>query len=156
MLHRLSWPNRLVGLCDLFGRSRSWLSTVFYDVVHHLVLLFRGMVEWNARRLTMARLQTFSRAILAAGGGDCYWGYIDGTLRKVCRPGQEQQVYYSGYKKCHCFKYQSIVTSDGLISSLIGPFEGPKGDWPVFIESGLEEKLRTVSFFLFQCLLLTT
>ena len=34
------------------------------------------------------------------------------------------------------------MTPDGLISHLGGPFEGPMGDWAVWCETGLENRLR--------------
>jgi hypothetical protein len=37
---RLSFPNRWEHLVDLFGRSKSWLSTVFNDVILFLVACF--------------------------------------------------------------------------------------------------------------------
>ena len=63
-------------------------------------------------------------------------------MRAFCRPGQEQRAFYSGYKKSHGYKFQSIVTPDGLLSSLVGPFPGPVGDWIIWRSSGISEILR--------------
>ncbi|XP_070392999.1 uncharacterized protein [Dermacentor albipictus] len=43
------------------------------------------------------------------------WAFIDGTARAICRPRQKQQqeAYYSGYKSCHCVKYQSAMALHG-------------------------------------------
>lgn len=56
-----------------------------------------------------------------------------------------QQEFYSGHKRKHGYKYQSIVTPDGLVSSLMGPFIGRCGDWKMVELSGLESKLREVN-----------
>ncbi|RPB02064.1 hypothetical protein L873DRAFT_1880710 [Choiromyces venosus 120613-1] len=42
-------------------------------------------------------------------------------MRPFCCPGEDQKSFYSGYKKMHTFKFQSIITPDGLLSSLVGP-----------------------------------
>lgn len=121
------------------------VCSIFYDVVKHLRLRYTDTLNWDPQRLTLDRLREYSRAVKAADGGDRVWGYIDGTLRKVCRPGEDQQVYYTGYKKHWAFKFQSIVTPDGMISSLNGPYAGPKADWTIWHESNLEARLREVS-----------
>ena len=38
--------------------------------------------------------------------------------------------------------WQAIVTPNGLISSLIGPFAGLVNDWAIWRRSGCEEVLR--------------
>ena len=45
----------------------------------------------------------------------------------------------------HGYKFQSVVTPDDLVSSLIGPFMGRRGDWNMLELSGSIEKLRTVN-----------
>ena len=84
----------------------------------------------------------YNAAIEETGGVKGVWGFIDGTLRPVCRPTEDQRTWYSGYKKKHAFKYQGIMTPDGLISHLGGPFEGKMGDWAAWHLSEIEEKLR--------------
>ncbi|RPA94536.1 hypothetical protein L873DRAFT_1936944 [Choiromyces venosus 120613-1] len=48
-----------------------------------------------------------------------------------CRLGENQSVYYSGYKKAHGFQFQSIMTPDGIMSSLHGPYTRPSSDWMI-------------------------
>ncbi|OAD73952.1 hypothetical protein PHYBLDRAFT_158836, partial [Phycomyces blakesleeanus NRRL 1555(-)] len=52
-------------------------------------------------------------------------GFIDGTMQAISRPSQGNEVqkaFYNGWKHMHALKYQSIVTSDGITSSLLGPY----------------------------------
>lgn len=58
----------------------------------------------------------------------------------------DQQKFYSRHKRKHGYKYQSIVTPDGLVSSLIIPFIGRYGDGKMIELSGLEERLRKMNF----------
>lgn len=145
VLCRLSYPTRYKQLCNQFGHSRSWLSVVFTDVVLHLARRYKEMLAWDRRRLNYYQLRRYSWAIHRAGGGDCIWGFIDGTLNATCRPTRDQVEFYSGHKRNHGYKFQSIVTPDGLVSSLMGPFIGRRGDWGMVQESGLADKLRAVS-----------
>src|SRR5450432_3326106 len=45
-LAQLSFPGRWCLLSDVFGRSESWLSTVFNDVVVFLARRFGGLLRW--------------------------------------------------------------------------------------------------------------
>ena len=42
------------------------------------------------------------------------WGFIDGTLCTTCWPSLFQKLMYSGHKRCHGIKIQSVVALDGL------------------------------------------
>ena len=35
--------------------------------------------------------------------------FVDGTLRRVCRPKEYQESIYSGHKKHHGLKYQGAI-----------------------------------------------
>lgn len=77
--------------------------------------------------------------------GSCFWDFIDETLNTTCCPILDQEKFYSGYKKKHGYKYQAIVTPDELVSSLMRPFIGRRGDKKMVEYSGLADKLRTVN-----------
>jgi hypothetical protein len=70
------------------------------------------------------------------------WGFIDGTLRKICRPMYNQRVAYSGHKRCHGVKFQSVVTPDGYIALMYGPIEGSRHDSTMLAESQLLNTLQ--------------
>jgi AraC-like DNA-binding protein len=143
-LARLSWPLRLHDMVDWFGCSRSQLSTIFNDVAIFLFQRFRNKLFFDRRRLTQRRMEWFSRAIERQGGGDRVWGWIDGTINRICRPTDDQREYYSGYKKAHGYKYQAVMTPDGIMSSLAGPTVASHGDWYVFVESGFEAEIVAI------------
>lgn len=151
VLIRLSYPTRYWSMMDRFGHSRTWLSVVFNDTIIHLYRRFRKMLEWDDKRLTFEKLSEYALAIHNFGGGHSFWGFIDGTLNATCRPIIDQQEFYSGHKRKHGYKYQSVVSPDGLVSSLMGPFIGRRGDWkmvalsawkPNFAESTKEDDLQ--------------
>jgi DDE superfamily endonuclease len=71
---------------------------------------------------------------------------VDGTFRGHRRPKDynSQRTVYSGHKRAHGMNYQAIVTPDGLVSSIIGPFAGANNDWAMWKRSGCEEEIRQV------------
>ncbi len=84
-------------------------------------------------------------AIHNMGGGSIFWGFIDGTLNATCPPLIDQKQFYSDHKQKYGYKFQLIVTPDGLVSSPMGLFIGWRGDWKMIELSGLHEKLRAIN-----------
>ena len=143
LLRRLSVPDRWSDLESMFSRSRSGLSNIFLFMVDHLVLSFGDLLYMDRNRLADS-LDRFCNAVKAQGGEvDNVWGFIDGTRRKVCRPksGAAQRSVYSGHKRYHGSKYQTISTPDGMIAHLHGPIEGRLHDHTLLKHSKVEEVL---------------
>lgn len=104
----------------------AYLSTVYTDAVEHLCRRYSKMLRWHPT-LQYRRLRQYTRAIRRAGGWGgkaVIWGFVNETFRGTCRPKDEQQVLYLGYKRHHGFKYQAVVCPDGLIGSIADPYEG--------------------------------
>lgn len=70
------------------------------------------------------------------------WRFINWTLRAICIPDKHQELYYSGYKQCHGVKYKAVLTPDGLVSHLTGPYTGKESDWIAYKNSGIVTWLR--------------
>ena len=103
----------------VFGRSVSWIETVFNGTLTYIYEQRRDFLYWDAQRLTAEQLQIYCDAIDAPGNR--IYGFIDGTHRAICRPStMDQKFFYSGYKKVHSVKFQAIMTPDGLIIHLAG------------------------------------
>jgi hypothetical protein len=51
--------------------------------------------------------------------------------------GLAQQSVYSGHKKCHGHNNQGIITPDGIIVEMYGPFQGRTNDMRMLFSSGL-------------------
>jgi hypothetical protein len=91
------------------------------------------------------RFPLYSKLIFdKCNAANSMWGFIDGTLRKICRPVRFQKAAYSGHKHTHGIKFQSIVTPDGLIASLFGPIPGARHDSYMLAESGLLQQLSVM------------
>ena len=76
-----------------------------YDRWGHLVKTM------NQQWLAPVNLQLFADAIHASGSplGNCC-GFIDGTVRPICRPRKDQHILYNGHKK-----YTQLSSSQSLL-----------------------------------------
>ena len=52
---------------------------------------------------------------------DNCFGFIDGTVRPISKPGQNQRVVYNGRKRVHGVKFQSVALPNGIIGNMYGP-----------------------------------
>ena len=87
-----------------------------YDNHCHLV------TEWNRDVLSSVALQQYAETISRKGSplNNCF-GFIDGTVRPISRPGNGQRIVYNGHKRVHGLKFQSIALPNGLIGNIFGP-----------------------------------
>ena len=53
-------------------------------------------------------------------------GFVDGTVRPVCRPTNNQRALFNGRKRIHTIKFQSVVAANGFIANLYDPVKGKK------------------------------
>lgn len=83
---RLAYPGRWHHLCDVFGRSEAWLSTVFNDVCTFLAATFGPLLWWHPQLTEYRRLEEFSEGVERVVGVRGLWGFVDGTFRGHCRP----------------------------------------------------------------------
>ena len=107
----------------------------------------RLLTDFNQDWLSRNNLENFAACIHRKGAPlDNCWGFIDGTVRPVSRPGEYQRILYNGHKKIHAIKYQSVVAPKGLIANLYGPTEGRRHDSGILADSGLLNMLSQHSF----------
>ena len=79
--------------------------------------LLRDMNE--ATWISADRLQSFSQATVNRGAPYAnIFGFVDGTIRPICRSSNDQREFYSGQKRLHGLKFQSVETSRGIIAHL--------------------------------------
>ena len=77
--------------------------------------------EWNDDILNPQLLQEYADVIHAKGAPleNCF-GFIDGTVRPIARPDQQQRIVYNGHKRVHSLKFQSVALPNGLIGNMYG------------------------------------
>ena len=92
-------------------------------------------------------LQLYANAIHNKGAAlDNCWGFVDGTVRPICRPKRNQRDVFNGHKRVRALKYQSVVAPNGLIANLFGPVEGKRYESRMLTMCGLLEKLQEHSY----------
>ncbi|PWW76568.1 hypothetical protein C7212DRAFT_192276 [Tuber magnatum] len=70
------------------------------------------------------------------------WGFIDSTMKAICHPDENQEIYYSGCKKCHVVKYQALSIPNSLIAPLSELYTSRESDWTAYQSSGPVAKLQ--------------
>jgi len=147
VLWRLSWPSRWGSACELFHHEVGWLSAIWIRVIKYLTGRYRSKLAWD-ERLTVTQIQVFVSLLEDRGCAPGIWGFIDGTFIETARPGDgqvhDQQELYNGHHHAHGVVFQGVVTPDGLISSLAGPYEGRANDMQILLESGLPDRLENL------------
>ena len=147
-LKRYPYPCRYLDMIPRFGRPVPELCIINNHVLNFVYdrwsFLLRDM---NQPWLSQQNLQIFYDTMhdYDAPLDNC-WGFIDGTVRPICRPGENQPIVYNGHKRVHSIKFQSVVAPNGLIANLYGPVEGRRHDSGMLGDSGLLGKLQQHSF----------
>jgi hypothetical protein len=90
-------------------------------------------------------------------GGFCVFGFIDNTMFAFCRPGGGpirdgeqsprvpkivQQAWYTGWKKLHGMKWQTVILANGMDFEVWGPASVRHPDAYTLNHSNIEEKLE--------------
>ena len=147
LLRRYAYPCRLSDLIPMFGRSVPELSEIVSEVSGHIFNTHGYLLRTlNQPWLQPDQLQRFADAVYSKGAAlkNC-WGFIDGTVRPISRPGEHQRVMYNGHKRVHAIKFQSVVAPNGLIANLYGPV-GKTILIHCPISVGSENKVRAVVY----------
>jgi len=146
-LKRLAYPCRYTDMVHRFGRNPSELCLIFNEV---LDMVYSNHVhrlgDWDRNPfLQPHELHRYAEVIHDRGAPlqNCF-GFIDGTIRPIARPKIHQRLMYNGHKRVHCIKFQSVVTPNGLIANLSGPYEGKRHDSTMLQQSGLLNDLKRV------------
>ena len=123
LLRRTAYPCRYSDLIPRFGRPVPELSMITNCVVDYLYDNHgHRLTQWNHQIMSLALLQTYADSVSAQGAplNNCF-GFIDGTVRPICRPAELQEVVYNGHKRVHALKFYSLTVPSGLIANLFGP-----------------------------------
>ena len=147
-LKRFTYPCRYADLVPRFGRPVPQLCMIINRVVDYLFDRYSYLLHnLNQAWLSSQNLQMYADALHNKGAAlDNCWGFIDGTVRPICRPKENQRMVYNGHKRVHALKFQSIVTPNGLSANLFGPVEGRRHDSGMLAMSGLLPQLQHMSF----------
>ncbi len=147
-LYRLGSHSTFAKDVQAFGRSETWLCTIFNGILLTLHHKYQEKLLFDPLFLTRERLWKYAADLARNGCPMTYvFGFVDGTMRRVCRPVNDimQSALYSGYKFGHYIKYQAVVAPDGLVISLEKASFGSAHDSTMWSNSAYVNGLSIVS-----------
>ena len=123
LLKRYSFPCRYSDMIPIFGRPVPELCMIC-NTVTDWIYAHRShrITQWNRTILNPLELEKYAEAVFNQGAplSNCF-GFVDGTVRPITQPGENQRLLYNGHKRVHGLKFQSVVLPNGLIAHLYGP-----------------------------------
>ena len=145
LLKRLAFPCRYTDMVPAFGRNETGLCLIYNHMLDYIYTQHHHRLQsWNQHCLQPAILQEYANVIHEKGASleNCF-GFIDSTVVEICRPKPiYQRIVYSGHKRVHSMKFQSLALPNGLIGNLSEPYEGRRHDSTMLHESSLLNDLR--------------
>ena len=121
----------------------SALSEVFWETIEILHEKRSALLLEFRYDIMEQRREEYARALDGLPSSDVVV-FIDCTKIQIARPSGSaaQRSFYSGYKRFHCFSYQTISTPDGLIFHLYGPEEGGRHDSTLYRKNNMNQYLE--------------
>ena len=98
-------PCRFRDLIHIFGRPVPELCLIANQVTDHIFnLLGHRISQWDRDLLQPKKLQQYADAITNKGTAfyNCF-GFVDGIVPPICRPGRYQRLVYNGHKRVHAY-----------------------------------------------------
>lgn len=123
LLWRLAYPCRYSYMMASFGRHAPVLNMITNEVLDFIYTNHsHRILQWHPAILKPVKLEEYANAIQIKGGAlDNCFGFIDGTVRPISRPGKNQRIVYDGHKRVHALKFQYLAPPNGLIANMYGP-----------------------------------
>ncbi len=140
LLRRLCYPGRLVDLAPYFGHSAPDCSIIVNNIladVHHCFSYLLSSIDqlWMDHEHYCAAVQDKGAPV------NNVFGFVDGTLRQICRPGHRQKEMFSGHKRHHDLKFQHVMLPNGLVCHSYGLYPSCRHDTSMYGVSGVDAQL---------------
>ena len=106
LLKQFAYPIRHGDICPRFSRPVPQLSMITSEMMN---LIYNQqsyrLTSLQHNWLSLVSLQDYADVIHNAGATytNC-WGFVDGTVRPLCKPGALQRLLYNGHKRLHAIK----------------------------------------------------
>lgn len=138
---KYAWPTRLGSMVRMFGTSMSRMSRIIGELRRTLFAMFAPALA-SPPPLSLRDLERFAGAIAVKSGSLDIFGFIDATVRPIPKPTYLQASVYNGKDRVHAIKYQALVTPDGMLHQLAGPWPGSRHDMHMLHKSKLHAYVR--------------
>ena len=103
-----------------FGRPVPELCMTANPVMDFIYVTHGDRItQWNPTVVNPGFLEQYAAAIAGKGAAlDNCFGFVDGTVRPISKPGEQQRIVYNGHKRVHALKFQSVAVPNGLIANM--------------------------------------
>ena len=148
LLKRLNYPCRYSDMVHSFARPVPELCMITNSVLDWVYTTHgHRLTSWNQPFLSRNCLESYARAITRKGAPltNCF-GFVDGTVRQISRPGKDQRLVYNGHKRAHALKFQAVALPNGIVANLFGPVEGRRHDAGMLKDSGVLDALQQFAY----------
>ena len=135
VLRRFAYPCRYSDLIPRFGRPVPELSMISSKVVDFIYDEHNHrLTQWNNNILNPRLMEQYAYAIQERGAAleNCF-GFMDGTVRPISRPNENQRLLYNGHKRVHALNFESVAIPSSLIAHLYGPLGKSLNDFSIFV-----------------------
>ena len=145
VLYKLARKRTHVEAKSIFGISTGAISEVFncsLDIIYNVADPLLQKIQWDA---ILHKLDDFASSTENAGMPvPNVIGFLDGTLRITARPQRGQKWLYSYKDHSHGVKFQGVITPDGMLRMMFGPFYGRRHDGALLNASQLIEDMEAI------------
>ena len=143
LLYRYSLPRHLhPDMEKIFGIRKSHLSAIiqsFSEALYQISIPYMtDPTIWHHRMPYYSQL--ISNKTRGIANNIC--SFIDGTIRKTCRPIYHQRLVYTRFKKCHGLKFQSMLI---LLEDVVATQQTDRRTCPLGVCSYVLETLDVVN-----------
>ena len=104
-LKRFAYPCRYADMLPRFAIPVQQLCMILNEIMNFIhETQHHRLRSFDQPWLSPENLQNYAD-VKGASLNTC-WGFIDGTVRPVSRPGKHQRAIYNGHKRVHTIKFQ--------------------------------------------------
>ena len=148
LLKLFAYPCRFGDMVPRFARPVPELCIITNHMVDLVYNQWHPLItRYNHDLLSPANLVLYTDAVHRSGAAlDNCWGFIDGTVRAVCRPDVNRRAIYNGHKRVHSIKFQSVALPNGLVGNMCGTVEGKRHDSGMLASPAFLQELQRFSF----------
>ena len=113
-------------MTPMFGRNMTEMCLIYNKMVDHIYQHYAYKLnDWNQPMLALGQLQMYADTIHAKGPPlDSCFGFVDGTVRRLARPKNNQCQVHNGHKTVHTLKFHNVTLPNGMIANFSGPCKG--------------------------------
>lgn len=131
---------------DVFRRSEGSISRIRSTVFDMIHTTWGHLIELDPHRLTPGYLQQCCDVLVDCGSPlPNLCGFVDCIFQPLAKCSGHDKARYNESLKMFGYRYQALVTPDGLIQALYGPYDGSRNELDIYFCSSLRTQLQQLN-----------